>query len=152
MRCQSPSSSHLRYPPKPVCHGPNSSSGNSRHDEPVLSTHSIPPSTLRWSRLGRPLGGFCAGISGFTSSQATSVRSSILGSGTMLLTSIATWRDTEKRRERFLDGRLGAPYGSDGLPPDVLCATATIPAETRALPRVRPTLGSSAALPGRSTG
>src|SRR5215211_2213667 len=62
-----------------LLHGPNSSSGRSRHEAPVPKTHTIPASTLRCSLLGRPVGGFCGGISGLMRSHFSSVRRVAIG-------------------------------------------------------------------------
>src|SRR5215204_4496605 len=61
IRDHSPSLHHLRYLPWAVLLGPNSSSGRSRHEEPLSITHSIAQSTCRSSRLGRPWPGLYTG-------------------------------------------------------------------------------------------
>ena len=74
IRDQSPSLSHLRYLPRIVLVGSNSSSGRSCHEEPVSMIHKIPQSTCRSSRLGRPRPGFCFGNSTLTRSHSASAR------------------------------------------------------------------------------
>src|SRR5215203_3963752 len=49
------------------------SSGISRHDDPVLATQRMPPSTLRWSLGGLAVPPLCAGSRGRTSAQCSLV-------------------------------------------------------------------------------
>jgi hypothetical protein len=72
--CQIPAACQRRKRLYTVCHFPYRS-GRSRHGTPVRSRHSSPLTRRRWSWLGFPTRGFCAGSKGASRSHCWSVSS-----------------------------------------------------------------------------
>jgi hypothetical protein len=72
MRCHRPCLIHSSWRRYALSHLPYSS-GISRHDDPVLATHRMPPSTMRWSLGGLPVPPLCAGSRGRTSAHCSLV-------------------------------------------------------------------------------
>src|SRR5215208_5336818 len=72
MRCHRPCLIHSSWRRYALSHLPYSS-GISRHDDPVLATHKMPPTTLRWSLGGLPIPPLCGGNNGRTSVHCSSV-------------------------------------------------------------------------------